>query len=155
MDVAAWVSSVAAVFSAAFTVVAWHRSNLSKAARQAADAAEQRANRKVDAVEKQAAELRRLVDGLSRPPLVAVAERTKSGRRIWLENTTDAPVVISEVVNDEDFMQLDIEREIPATIPPGAQLEMRALASMGHTIPSNLHLRIDGNRDVHVPIRPT
>lgn len=152
---AAWISAGAAIASVFLTGLSWHLSNLSKAARKAADEARDQATRKVDAAEKQADELRRLVKSLSRPDLEASCEREGKGKsHIWLRNTTDESITIDEVINEGDFSILAPHADPPFTLPGGAQTEMLAIMAMEYDLPSNLHLRLGDGSALYVPLQP-
>lgn len=141
-----------------FAVWSWWSSNKSKKARLAAEDAGLKANRRVEAAETTASELRKLVESLQMPPLVATVTSSRGSKHIMIRNTTREPIKFSAVLNQDDFVRLDIDEKLPFTIPPGAQLGVTALGAYGYPVPSNLHLQIQdihGERDVHVPIPPT
>lgn len=149
-----WVSAGAALLSVLFAAISLWMSRLSKSARSAAEDAESRAARRVEAAESTAAELRRLVDRLSSPALTGETDKTKSGQIIWVTNTTDEPVVVSEVLNRPDFLRLDLEDDLPLTIPGRAHTKMTASISAQFPVPSNLHLRLGDGEESHVALRP-
>lgn len=143
------------VLTLLFAIWSWWSANKSKKAREAAETAEGNATRRVKAAESTANELRKLVEQLSLPPLVATSSKPRSATIIMLRNTTDAPVIVDDVLNAEKFFRLDLETTAPFTIEPGAQYKLVAHAANGYPVPSNLHFQISSNgrqRDVHVPI---
>ena len=151
----AWIMVVLTALTFLFALWSYWSANKSKKARQAAEKAEANADRRVRAAESTASELRKVVEQLSLPPLVATASKPKYSTIIMLRNTTDAPVTVIEVLNAAKFFRLDLETTAPFTIEPGAQYQLIAHAANGYPVPSNLHFQISSNgqrRDVHVPI---
>lgn len=155
ITVDAWIMVALTALTFLFAFWSWWSSNKSKKAREAAETAEKNANRRVKAAESTANELRKLVEQLSLPPLVATASKPKYSTIIMLRNTTDSPVTVVEVLNAAKFFRLDLETTAPFTVEPGAQYKLIAHAANGYPVPSNLHFQISSNgqrRDVHVPI---
>lgn len=153
-----WIEAAAAVLALIFSFFSWLFAGKSAKARKAAEAAEGNARRSTEAAEETAAELRKLVEQLSLPPLVATRGEGRNNDALMLRNTTSGLLVVEQVLNFDSFDRLDLEGGVlPITIPPGAQIVVYPLVSFGSPSPSNLHLRISGSgqrRDVHVPIPP-
>ncbi|WP_346921899.1 hypothetical protein [Glutamicibacter creatinolyticus] len=153
-----WIEAAAAVLALTFSFFSWLFAGKSVKARRAAEAAEANARRSTEAAEDTAAELRKLVEQLSLPPLVATRGEGRSNDALMLRNTTSELIVVEQVLNVGSFARIDLASgELPITIPPGAQIVLYPLVPFGSPYPSNLHLRISGSgqrRDVHVPIPP-
>ncbi|MGP9489648.1 hypothetical protein ACT3UD_17010 [Glutamicibacter sp. 287] len=153
MDI--WISVGLAGASFLFGLWSWWASNKSRAARRAAESAENNARRATDAAEASATELRKLVESLSLPPLVATRPASANSRLVMLRNTTSELILVAEVLNADKFVRMTPEAELPFTIPPGAQFEILVMGAMGAQTPSNFHFSISQGgevRDVHVPI---
>ncbi|KWR73302.1 hypothetical protein RN04_03410 [Arthrobacter sp. W1] len=153
MDI--WFSLGLTAASFLFGLWSWWASHKSKAARRAAETAEDNARRATEAAEASAKELRKLVESLSLPPLVASRPSTSNNRSVMLLNTTSELIVVTDVLNANAFVRLMPETELPFMIPPGAQFEIHVMGAMGAQTPSNFHFAIsqgDEAREVHVPI---
>lgn len=149
------INIVLTVLTLGFAIWSWWSSSRSKTARIAAEKAEKNADRKVKAAEATAIQLRKLVENLQLPPLVATATMIKSGRVIMLQNTTSEPIELLEILNNEQFYQLRIDQAMPFMIPDHAHVRVIVYYAGGMLAAQNLHLLIRdsrGERDVHVPI---
>lgn len=165
---AEWISGVCAVLSLVGAGFAWWRSNLSAKAKREAEQQAQLATRKVEAAEQQAAaakcqadavrgqaaklseqvaELRKMHDLLQGPPL----EMFAVDKNVWhLTNKRDEPVVIEEIVNEDDFAHFDIGA---MELAPQGATEVSCFEAMGLPLPATLVLRITSRPDpLHVRI---
>ena len=152
-----WISIVLTALSLVFAVWSWWASSVSKKARIAAEKAEENAERRVQAAEAAASELRKLVASLQLPPLVATSTATGSQgmTNIMLRNTTGKAIELISVVNQPSFARLVIDPALPSIVNPGAQFELMAIEAFGYRNPSNLDLAIrdaHGERLLHVAI---
>lgn len=151
---AEWISGVCAVLSLVGAGFAWWRSNLSAKAKREAEQQAQLAARKIEAAEQQAAklseqvaELRKMRDLLQGPPL----EMFAIGENRWhLTNKRDEPVVIEEIVNEDDFVRIRIGA---MELAPYGATEVVALGALSKPLPTTLLLRITSRPDpLHVRI---
>lgn len=155
-DVPTWVSSISAVVSIGGAAFAWWRSNLSRRAKEEAEAARLRADEalaatkaQAEAARESAGATRAIADALAPPVLVA----QQAGNDIWLlRNTSREPVTIAEWLNQDTEAIVQGLETLPVTIPPGQSHEVLALATWGGSI-HELVLRLDGHpQPVVVPI---
>lgn len=166
-----WVSAVCAVITIVAAGVTWRRSNISKEAKAAAKAAEQRANEQFELARAQAqaavqqadsakasneiaqehlAEFKRIADSLRGPTLEI--KRTNVIGLYALYNRTDRQIVIESVENSDKFYVMKgVDKG--TKIEPHANVELRVLKSGDSPGEPNLVLKLEGQAEpVHVPI---
>ncbi|WP_157875194.1 hypothetical protein [Arthrobacter sp. PAMC 25486] len=150
-----WINLAFTAAALIFAIWSWWSSNRSKTARVAAEKAERNADRRVEAAETSASELRKLVENLKLPPLVATSNKINSGRVIMLQNTTSEPIELLEILNNEQFYQIRVDQDMPFMIHDHAQARIHVYYAGGMVAGQNLHLLIRESgveRRVHVPI---
>lgn len=146
------------VLTLLFAIWSWWSANKSGKARKAAEKAEANADRRVEAAESTATELRKLVERLSLPPLKATTVALKSGRKVMLTNTTVEEIIVVELVNSDKFYAVRPLEPFPITIHPGAQTSISVFGSAQIPRQENFHLRLSSSgeeRLLHVPIPPS
>lgn len=155
ITVDAWIMVALTALTFLFALWSWWSANKSGKARKAAEKAEANADRRVEAAESTATELRKLVERLSLPPLKATTVALKTGRKVMLTNTTGEEITLVELVNSDKFYAVRPLEPFPITIHQGAQTSISVFGSAQIPRQENLHLRLFSSgeeRLLHVPI---
>lgn len=153
-----WVAAIAAVVSLIGTAVSWWRSNLSKAAKQEAEAARDEAQRQLKAMEEMAEATATIAKGIQ-----AISGKTagdlitaewKSRNSLVLTNEIREPLHILAIFNLDEFPAplfettkiIEARQSITVELPKECEEDIPAVL--------HLHIRNRGIRSVDISGRP-
>lgn len=161
-DISPWISAASAAFSALFAGLAWYQSNGSKKAKAKAEEEANQAERSTKAAEKQANQAERSAKAAEEQVHHAeelLEQMSDISSNLWhpefelthvvrttfsLRNVTMGPIKVLDVVNSEQFIELDLEK-IVKEFQSGEMVQVTLNYYGGD---DNLRLRIDGRDNI-------
>lgn len=158
MDWTDVVGAVCAVLSMCGAGFAWWRANLSRRAKEDAEAATARAEQEAKAAEETALQMRRtaehleqLVSTLAGPRFTLRPTGSDTHSPLWrLTSNRGEPQTITDVTNRDEFVRLDFAT--PVRVEAHQVVELLALGAWGKPRPASIGLTVDGVPDtVWVP----
>ena len=144
-----WISAVSAAVSALFAGISWYQSNGSKKAKAKAEERVRQAEKSLELMQQIVAEQQS--QSQSQSKMAASLEASEfelthvAGKATFsLRNVTMGPIKVLDVVNSDQFIELDLKK-IVKEFQPG---EMVRVDLYNYRSDANLRLRIDGQDNV-------